>query len=86
MRLDFYGEAAWVSRTTAIFSLLMCLMQVYPWTSAHVLATLLVGAAILAVFVLWEIYGPMEEPLVPMKLFKDLGWVAACVLLGLGAR
>lgn len=41
--------------------------------------------AILVAFVLWEIYAPLQEPLVPMKLFKDAGWVAACVLLGLGA-
>lgn len=60
--------------------------QVYPWTSARVLSTLLIGVAILVAFVLWELYAPIQEPLVPMKLFKNVHWVAACVLLGLGAR
>ncbi|KAK5329097.1 hypothetical protein LTR70_000933 [Exophiala xenobiotica] len=58
---------------------------VYPWSSARVLCTLLIGAATLVVFVLWELYAPIKEPLVPMKLFKNVQWVAACVLLGLGA-
>jgi hypothetical protein len=36
-------------------------------------------------FVLWEIYAPIKEPLVPMHLFKSGRWTCSVVLLGLGA-
>ncbi|KAI1612560.1 fungal trichothecene efflux pump [Exophiala viscosa] len=58
---------------------------VYSWASAHVLAPLLVGVAIIVIFVLWELYAPLKEPILPMKLFKNPQYVAASVLLGLGA-
>lgn len=39
----------------------------------------------LVAFVLWEIYAPIKEPLIPMHLFLNGPWVAAVVLLGSGA-
>lgn len=59
--------------------------NVHPWKSAAVLATLLVGVALLAAFVLWEIYAPLREPLVPMRLFKNGPWIVSTVVLGVGA-
>ncbi|KAL1895421.1 hypothetical protein Sste5346_005227 [Sporothrix stenoceras] len=59
--------------------------SVYPWKSASTIASIVVGAVTLIIFVLWEIYAPLREPLIPMHLFKNVEWVAACVLLGLGA-
>ncbi|CAK7242789.1 MAG: hypothetical protein STHCBS139747_004291 [Sporothrix thermara] len=58
---------------------------VYPWRSAGTIAAIVLGALTLAVFVLWEVYAPLREPLVPMHLFRNVEWVAASVLLGLGA-
>lgn len=58
---------------------------VYAWKSAAVIATLLVGVALLAAFTLWEIYAPLKEPLVPMHLFKNGPWVVSTVVLGVGA-
>jgi hypothetical protein len=60
--------------------------QQYPWKSAHVIATMVVGAIILVVFVLWESYANLKEPLLPIHLFKSFAWCASCILLGLGAR
>ncbi|KAJ4367699.1 hypothetical protein N0V83_007284 [Neocucurbitaria cava] len=59
--------------------------MVYPWKSAAVISAIVVGFAVLVVFVLWEIYAPIKEPLIPMHLFQNGRWVAAVVLLGLGA-
>lgn len=58
---------------------------VYPWKSAHVIATILVGAACLVAFTLYECFATLEEPLVPMRLFKNGPWVASICLLGIGA-
>lgn len=59
--------------------------SVYAWKSAHVIVTIVVGAFTLAAFVLWESYAKLKEPLLPIHLFKKFSWVAACILLGLGA-
>ncbi|KIW03535.1 uncharacterized protein PV09_05296 [Verruconis gallopava] len=59
--------------------------SVYPWKSAHVIATMVVGGIILIIFTLWEIYAKLEEPLLPMHLFENFAWVVACILLGIGA-
>lgn len=58
---------------------------VYPWKSAHVIATIVAGFIGLVVFVLWESFMNLKEPLVPMHLFKNHGWNAATILSGLGA-
>lgn len=58
---------------------------VYPWKSAAVISAIVIGFAVLVVFVLWECYAPIKEPLIPMHLFRNGRWVAAVVLLGLGA-
>lgn len=58
---------------------------VYPWNHAGPIAGITIGGVTLIAFVLWEIFAPIKEPLVPMHLFKDVGWVSAVILLGLGA-
>lgn len=58
---------------------------VYPWKSAAVICSIVLGFATLVIFVLWECYMPLKEPLIPMHLFKDSGYTASIVLLGLGA-
>lgn len=58
---------------------------VYPWASAGPIAAIVLGFATLVAFVLWEIYAPIKEPLVPMHLFKNIEWTVAVVVLGLGA-
>jgi MFS family permease len=59
--------------------------SVYPWSDPATIASITVGGVTLIVFVLWESYAPIKEPLVPMHLFKNIEWVSAVVLLGLGA-
>lgn len=59
--------------------------SVYPWKSGHVIGAIVAGFVGLVIFVLWESYAKLKEPLVPMHLFKNRGWNAATVLSGLGA-
>jgi MFS family permease len=46
---------------------------VYSWDSGKVVGTLVGGGVALITFTLWEIYNPMNEPLVPMNLFTNIG-------------
>lgn len=57
----------------------------YPWKSAHVIGTIVIGFLSLVAFVLYESFMPLKEPLVPMYLFRNLPWVADTLLLSLGA-
>jgi len=59
--------------------------SVYPWKSAAVISAIAIGGVVLIFFVLWEVYVPLKEPLIPMHLFANRRWSAAVVLLGLGA-
>jgi hypothetical protein len=57
----------------------------YPWNSAHVIATIVVGFLTLVVFILYECFAPLKEPLVPMKLFLSIPWVADILVVAFGA-
>ncbi|CAK7225108.1 hypothetical protein SCUCBS95973_005747 [Sporothrix curviconia] len=55
----------------------------YPWASAHVIAPIVVGAVLVAVFFLYQIYVPLKQPLMPIQLLKIRNYsavvVAGCV-------
>ncbi|KAK4565373.1 hypothetical protein LTR86_003990 [Recurvomyces mirabilis] len=59
--------------------------SVYPWTSGKVIGMIVGGFAVLVGFVLYEIYMPLKAPFMPMHLFRNVGWVVASILLGIGA-
>jgi len=42
----------------------------YPWTSAHVIAPIILGAALLVAFCLWEMYGA-PHPMFPGRIKQD---------------
>ncbi|KAF2997108.1 hypothetical protein E8E13_003805 [Curvularia kusanoi] len=60
--------------STAGFLLFMMGMQwggyQYPWSSAHVLAPLILGAVMIVGFVLWEAYGA-KHPMFPKRLRQE---------------
>lgn len=58
---------------------------VYPWQSAHVIATVVVGFFALVIFVLWESFMKLKEPLMPINLFTNRGWNVATIVSGVGA-
>ncbi|KAF9887642.1 hypothetical protein FE257_009735 [Aspergillus nanangensis] len=53
----------------------------YPWDSAHVIATLVIGGLTLIGFGVYETYMPLKQPLLPVKLLKIRNLVA-CVIVG----
>lgn len=59
--------------------------SVYSWKSGGPIASMILGFLTLVAFCLWEIYAPLKEPLVPMHLFKNTGWVISVLLLSIGA-
>ncbi|RDW77731.1 hypothetical protein BP6252_05784 [Coleophoma cylindrospora] len=58
--------------------------QAYPWSSAQVLCTLLIGVATLAGFCCWEAFSGHEYPLIPMRLFRNIKYdaIVACASIG----
>lgn len=44
-----------------------------------------IGILLIFALALYEIFVPLKEPLIPVHLFKNKGWVAANLLLGFGA-
>ncbi|KAF2120376.1 fungal trichothecene efflux pump [Lophiotrema nucula] len=84
-KFDYVGTVLFVGGFLVFLLGLSWGGSVYPWKSAHVIATMVIGGIITIVFVLWECYANLEEPLLPIHLFKNFAWVVACILLGLGA-
>lgn len=58
---------------------------VYPWDSAHVIATIVVGFLALVGFVLWDAYGHRGDPLLPLHLFKTRGYLAMVITAMVGS-
>ncbi|KIW81115.1 hypothetical protein Z517_04138 [Fonsecaea pedrosoi CBS 271.37] len=57
----------------------------YPWKSAHVIATIVVGFLTLVAFVLYaEMYSGVYRPLVPMHIFRDFQYDMIVVLTTVG--
>ncbi|KJZ74042.1 hypothetical protein HIM_06491 [Hirsutella minnesotensis 3608] len=54
----------------------------YAWNSAHVIATLVVGAAVSAAFIIWQWKGP-KYPLVPLHIFKSKIVNGACLTMAI---
>ena len=58
--------------------------QAYPWQSAQVLCTLLVGIFTLIAFGFYKAYSGQDSPLIPMSLFKNTKYdaIVACASIG----
>lgn len=59
--------------------------SVYPWKSAQVIATIVVGFLCLVGLITYEAYFTPKEPLVRIEFFKSRGWLSSALLLGIGA-
>jgi MFS family permease len=54
---------------------------VFPWKSAQVISTLIIGTGCLVVFTLYEVYMPLKQPLFPFRLIKIRN-IWTCVVIG----
>ena len=59
--------------------------NLYHWSDAHVVAMIVVGVCCLIALFLYESFVPLKEPMIPVHLFKNIGWCAAVISLSLGA-
>ncbi|KAL2832461.1 major facilitator superfamily domain-containing protein [Aspergillus cavernicola] len=78
--IDFVGAALALGGTAVLLLGLTWGGGEYPWDSAHVIATLIVGFAVCVGFVLWQWKGA-QYPLVPMHIFKSRIVNGACLTM-----
>lgn len=69
-KVDFLGSALVLVAVILILLALNWGGQTFPWTSPAVLATLLVGVAVFAGFIVWEGLGA-ALPTIPLRLFRN---------------
>ena len=55
--------------------------QPYPWSSGRVLGLLIPGGVVLIAFVLYEVYGEVKRPIIPMRLFADVRGFSCVVII-----
>jgi len=84
-RLDFIGTVLFIGGLATFLIGLSWGGQSYPWKSAPVIATIIVGAVALVAFVLWEAYGHKGDPLMPLHLFKSPGYLAMILTAMVGS-
>ncbi|KAI0087353.1 MFS general substrate transporter [Irpex rosettiformis] len=70
LRIDYVGSLLTISSSILILLGLNWGGTTYPWASAPVLVTLILGAAILALFIFWEAKFALL-PIVPVHIFKN---------------
>lgn len=78
--VDFVGAGLALGGTAVLLLGLNWGGGEYAWKSAHVIATLVVGAAVSVGFVLWQWKGA-STPLVPMHIFKSKIVNGACLTM-----
>ncbi|EXJ78178.1 hypothetical protein A1O3_09339 [Capronia epimyces CBS 606.96] len=59
--------------------------SVHPWRSAYVICTMVIGLLMLVGFVLWEAWATLQEPMLPLHLFKQRGFASAVLMVSIGA-
>ena len=87
-RIDLEGAFLLVTGVSCLLLALVWGGTAYPWSSPVLSALALGGSILLVVFVLWE--SRLEEPILPLRLFRDpivsvscaLGFLTGCGLFG----
>lgn len=82
---DYFGTLLFVSGLTLFLMGLSWGGSRYSWQSSYVVAIIVVGGLSFIAFILWEWYGPTRQPLVPMRMLRNVQWTAAVITLGLGS-
>ena len=79
--LDYGGLALYFGGLVLVLLGFTWAEGAYPWKSAHVIASLVVGLVALVAFGIYEVYMPLKQPLLPVKLFKVRN-ITACIFVG----
>ncbi|KAF4778345.1 MFS drug transporter [Colletotrichum scovillei] len=80
--IDFVGILLALAGTTTLMLGLTWGGGEYPWASVAVLTTLIVGAFICVIFILWQWKGP-KHPLVPLDIFRARMTIGACITMAI---
>lgn len=82
--LDWVGIALFTISLTVFLIALNWGGTIYPWKSGHVLGAFFASIVTLVIFGFWEAYCGLEYPIMPMRLFKNVKYVAivACATIG----
>ncbi|KAH6714953.1 fungal trichothecene efflux pump [Leptodontidium sp. 2 PMI_412] len=84
-RMDFVGLVLFCGGLSVFLIGLAWAGTVYPWKSAHVIATIVVGAVVLIIFVLYDAYIHPGDTLLPLHLFKSRGYLAMVITAMVGS-
>jgi hypothetical protein len=57
----------------------------YPWDSARVISTTVIGFCLLVGFFVYETYADLKEPFLPVSIFKNRGYFVTLLLWGTGS-
>lgn len=69
---DWVGLALFVAGCTLFIVGVNWGGSLHPWTSATTLVPIILGLLLLAALGVYEVYGNVEEPLLPPRLFKQV--------------
>ncbi|KXJ90410.1 fungal trichothecene efflux pump [Microdochium bolleyi] len=74
--LDYVGIFLWTSGLTLFLMGVSLGGSIYPWISAAPLTTILLGAALLAALIVYEMKATLKYPAIPVKFFANRGFMA----------
>ncbi|KAK0386037.1 hypothetical protein NLU13_5874 [Sarocladium strictum] len=83
--LDWVGIFLFVSGSVLFILGLSWGGAPYAWTSAQVLCPLLIGIAVFVFFFIYEAYLCHVQPLMPPRMFRNLGYVGIIMIATVGA-
>ncbi|KAF4636561.1 hypothetical protein G7Y89_g1524 [Cudoniella acicularis] len=84
-RMDFVGLVLFIGGLAVFLIGLNWGSGIYPWKSAQVISTIVVGAVALVAFVLYDTYVHQGDPLMPIHLFKSRGYLAMVITAMVGS-
>lgn len=72
-KFDFVGLFLYTAGVTLFLLGISWGGSVYPWKSASVISTTVIGFLTIVAFIFWELRTNLEEPLMPPRIFKNFG-------------
>ncbi|KAG8528657.1 uncharacterized protein KY384_006344 [Bacidia gigantensis] len=86
-KIDYLGGFLSISGMISFLAGLQWGGYQYPWTSAHVLVPLFIGALLLVLFIVWEMIGA-EHPMVPLHMIEAprIFWLTMLITFISGAN
>ncbi|ROT41715.1 trichothecene efflux pump [Sodiomyces alkalinus F11] len=85
MDLDFVGIFLYVSGCVLFLIGLSWGGVAYPWASPQTLCTLLIGVALVAAFIVYEGHFCKVQPLMPPRMFRNIGFSAIVTIATIGS-